>query len=217
MNGDMGKSVFMLNEKLDWVSSPASLVSRKRFHLVGEPESGQVTSHVRYHPGARFPEHEHPEGEEILVLSGVFSDQAGDWPAGTYLLNPEGFAHAPFSEEGCELFVKLRQYSGSEHHAIDTAEIPIQDLGGYHVRSLFHNDLEQVSLVEVVCEYQDGNATGMEGFLLQGQVAVNGQTLGRHDWFRIAAREPVHITGQGKLYLKVGALSRLKNDAGNAL
>ena len=131
-------------------------------------------------------------------------------------MNPEGFSHAPFSEEGCELFVKLRQYPGSEHHAIDTAEVPIEDLGGYRVQTLFHDDVEQVSLMEVVSEYANANATGTEGFLLQGQVAVNGQALVRHDWFRIAAHEAVNITGEGKLYLKVGALSRLKNDTGNA-
>ena len=75
--------------------SPSGAVLRKRLHLVGPPESGQVTSVVRYQPGATFPEHGHPEGEEILVLDGTFSDEHGDWPAGTYLLNPEGFHHAP--------------------------------------------------------------------------------------------------------------------------
>ena len=95
-------------------------------------------------------------------------------------------------------------------------QVPIEDLGGYRVQTLFHDDVEQVSLMEVVSEYANANATGTEGFLLQGQVAVNGQALVRHDWFRIAAHEAVNITGEGKLYLKVGALSRLKNDTGNA-
>jgi hypothetical protein len=75
-----------------------------------------VTSLVRYPPGSRFPAHDHPEGEEILVLEGVFSDEQGDWPAGTHLLNPEGFRHAPHSEPGCLLFVKLRQYPGADRH-----------------------------------------------------------------------------------------------------
>ena len=94
-----------------WAPSPSGTVWRKRVHLVGPPESGQVTSVVRYEPQSRFPAHDHPEGEEILVLEGVFSDEHGDWPAGTYLLNPEGFRHAPFSEPGCVLFVKLRPVS----------------------------------------------------------------------------------------------------------
>ena len=64
---------------------------------------------MRFAEGASFAAHDHPEGEEILVLDGVFSDERGDWPEGSYLLNPEGFQHAPFSVEGCLLFVKLRQ------------------------------------------------------------------------------------------------------------
>ena len=52
------------------------------------------------------------------MLEGVFSDEHGDWPAGTYLLNPEGFRHAPFSESGCLLFVKLRQYAGAGRHHV---------------------------------------------------------------------------------------------------
>ena len=96
---------------------------RKRVHLVGPVESGQVTSVVRYQPSSTFHAHEHPDGEEILVLEGVFSDEHGDWPVGTYLLNPEGFRHAPFSREGCVLFVKLRQFPGRarEHVALRTA------------------------------------------------------------------------------------------------
>ena len=71
-----------------------------------------MTSVVRYDPNSRFASHAHPNGEEILVLSGVFSDEHGDYPAGCYLLNPQGFEHAPSSKPGCELFVKLRQYPG---------------------------------------------------------------------------------------------------------
>lgn len=31
---------------------------------------------------------------------------------GTFLMNPSSFRHAPRSKDGCELFVKLRQFSG---------------------------------------------------------------------------------------------------------
>lgn len=97
---------------MPWAPSPSPGVERKRLWLRGPAEAGQVTSIVRYLPGSRFPPHPHPDGEEILVLRGVFSDERGDHPEGTYLLNPEGYEHAPFSEQGCELFVKLRQYPG---------------------------------------------------------------------------------------------------------
>jgi anti-sigma factor ChrR (cupin superfamily) len=114
IRGDMSRRVWADTRSMAWSASPAQRVWRKRLHLVGAPESGQVTSIVRYHLGAAFPAHNHPDGEEILVLEGTFSDEHGDWPIGTYLLNPEGFRHAPFSSEGCLLFVKLRQYAGRD-------------------------------------------------------------------------------------------------------
>jgi len=118
INADLAVRAVAHTEQLEWTSSPSGTVWRKRVHLVGPPESGQVTSVVRYEPGSTFPSHDHPQGEEILVLEGVFSDEHGDWPAGTYLLNPEGFRHAPFSEPGCLLFVKLRQYPGRDRHHV---------------------------------------------------------------------------------------------------
>ena len=73
-----------------------------------------MTSLVRYAPGDAFPEHEHPQGEEILVLDGVFSDEHGDYPAGTFPMNPHGIRHSPCSQPGCTLFVRLRQYPGND-------------------------------------------------------------------------------------------------------
>ena len=125
MNGDLSVRAVVDTTQIEWAPSPSGSVWRKRVHLVGPPESGQVTSVVRYEPHSRFPAHDHPEGEEILVLDGVFSDEHGDWPAGTLLLNPEGFRHTPFSEPGCLLFVKLRQFAGRERHhvIIDTHKL----------------------------------------------------------------------------------------------
>ena len=56
-------------------------------------------------PGFGLDEHGHPEGEEIFVIEGTFSDHLGDAHAGTHLLNPEGFRHAPHSEPGCLILV----------------------------------------------------------------------------------------------------------------
>src|SRR5690606_22216478 len=98
--------------ELDWQPSPSPLVWRKRLFHAGAAEAGVVTSIVRYDAGAGLHAHGHAEGEEILVLSGTFSDERGDFGAGSYMLNPEGFRHAPSSREGCVLFVKLRQYAG---------------------------------------------------------------------------------------------------------
>ncbi|MBO0236762.1 cupin domain-containing protein, partial [Vibrio parahaemolyticus] len=62
----------------------------------------------------QFSTHPHPQGEEILVLEGVFSDEYGDYPAGTYLRNPPGSQHAPFSKEGCVILVKLNQFESED-------------------------------------------------------------------------------------------------------
>ena len=88
-------------------------VDRRQLDRIGG-EVARATSVVRYAPGSRFERHLHGGGEEILVLAGVFSDEGGDHPAGTYLRNPPGSAHAPFSREGCLLFVKLRQFSAGD-------------------------------------------------------------------------------------------------------
>ncbi|MDJ0951578.1 MAG: cupin domain-containing protein [Alphaproteobacteria bacterium] len=122
LNADFTERVVVDTAAMDWQSSPSPTVWRKRLDLLGGAESGRVTSVVRYDAGSQFHAHPHPRGEEILVLDGVFSDEHGDWPKGTYLLNPEGFEHAPFSREGCVLFVKLQQYAGTgrPHVVVET-------------------------------------------------------------------------------------------------
>lgn len=94
---------------LAWQDSPAVGVQRKPLARAGA-ESGHATSIVRYAAGSAFATHTHPGGEEILVLDGIFSDEQGDYGPGTYLRNPPGSQHAPFSKTGCTLFVKLQQF-----------------------------------------------------------------------------------------------------------
>src|SRR6516164_3409724 len=72
IHGDISVRVVVHTKLMPWGASPSSTVWRKRLHLVGPTESGQVTSVVRYQEHSQFPPHDHPDGEEILVLSGVF-------------------------------------------------------------------------------------------------------------------------------------------------
>ncbi|MBQ4845490.1 cupin domain-containing protein [Pseudoalteromonas sp. MMG005] len=109
LNLDFSKRVTINTAQQPWLPSPLNGVERKplaREHA----ESGHITSIVRYKAGASFTEHVHPFGEEILVLEGTFSDEHGDYPAGSYLRNPPGSKHTPFSKNGCTLFVKLNQF-----------------------------------------------------------------------------------------------------------
>ena len=108
-----------------WLPSPLPGVERRMLDRVGG-EVARATSLVRYAPGAGYENHLHGAGEEILVLAGVFSDESGDHPAGTYLRNPPGSRHTPFSREGCLLFVKLRQFAADDLSTvrIDTRQAP---------------------------------------------------------------------------------------------
>jgi anti-sigma factor ChrR (cupin superfamily) len=66
----------------------------------------QNTALVRWAPGTRFQRHQHWGGEEIYVLSGVFEDEHGRYPAGHWLRSPHMSQHTPFSREGCTILVK---------------------------------------------------------------------------------------------------------------
>jgi anti-sigma factor ChrR (cupin superfamily) len=96
-------------------------VERKMLERDGD-EVAKATSIVRYAPGSSFSSHRHDLGEEFLVLAGVFEDENGQYPAGTYVKNPPGSAHTPFTQHGCTLFVKLRYMTedDQEHCVIDT-------------------------------------------------------------------------------------------------
>lgn len=146
INMDFTEKVVIDTLAMDWVASPMPGVWRKPLARE-DAERGHATSIVKYEPGSVFSEHDHPLGEEILVLEGTFSDQTGDYGAGTYFRNPEGFRHAPFSKEGCTILVKLHQFQegDSQHVQVDTHNsqwqpgrghlkvLPLHDFGAEHV------------------------------------------------------------------------------------
>ena len=105
IRADMKEAVALQTYDLAWEPSPAVGVERRM--LVRDEALGLATSIVRYAPGASFPAHTHPGGEEIFVLEGTFADEHGTYAAGTYLRNPPGSRHHPYSPDGCVLFVKL--------------------------------------------------------------------------------------------------------------
>jgi anti-sigma factor ChrR (cupin superfamily) len=138
LNLDFSRPVFINSHLESWEKSPMPGVWRKRLARE-EAERGHATSIVKYEPGAKFSSHPHPLGEEIFVLDGVFSDEMGDYPAGSYLRNPEGFEHAPFSKEGCIIFVKLHQFQPKDRKQIrvDTHNTEwLQGLGNLKVMPL---------------------------------------------------------------------------------
>jgi anti-sigma factor ChrR (cupin superfamily) len=117
LNTDLSARVVIRSNDLPWIPSPVAGVQRRLLSRDGE-ENARATSIVRYDAGAAFSPHTHPGGEEIMVLDGVFFDEHGTYPAGTYIKNPPGSTHAPGSETGCILFVKLQQLDARDRHRV---------------------------------------------------------------------------------------------------
>lgn len=144
------KRYVVQSEQADREPSPAPGVSRVVLDRIGA-ERARATSIVHFEAGAGFPSHVHDGGEEILVLDGVFSDEAGDYPAGTYLRNPAGTMHAPWSEGGCRIFVKLRQFDADDTQRVvldtRTAEFLQGTSPGLTVLPLHGFGSEQAALV----------------------------------------------------------------------
>ncbi len=150
LNMDFSQRVVIETTQMDWSASPSPTVFRKPLARAGA-EHGHATSVVKYESGATFKTHQHPKGEEILVLDGIFSDEHGDYPAGTYLRNPDGTSHAPFSQAGCTLLVKLCQFQDT-----DSTQIQINTntsawrpgIGGLEVMPLHNHGTENTALVK---------------------------------------------------------------------
>lgn len=125
LNTSLSERVVVESASLPWVDSPTAGVQRRLLERDGG-EVARATSIVRYAPGSSFARHTHDLGEEIFVLDGVLSDESGSYPAGTYIKNPPGSAHAPASATGCTLFVKLRHMdpANRQRNVVDTRNAP---------------------------------------------------------------------------------------------
>ncbi|WP_163831274.1 cupin domain-containing protein [Spartinivicinus ruber] len=114
VNANFYKRVVIKPEDYQWVSSPVKGVTRMMLDRIGE-EIGRATSLVRYEPNSQFTEHMHAGGEEFLVVEGVFADEHGEYPVGSYIRNPIGTSHSPqVGEKGALIFVKLHQFNQAD-------------------------------------------------------------------------------------------------------
>src|SRR5437868_7185446 len=109
LNADFGIRAAVHAARPEWTPSPIPGVDRRMLDRIGD-EVARATSIVRYTPNSHFSPHTHGGGEEFLVLDGVFQDEHGDFPAGSYVRNPPTSRHTPGSAPGCVLFVKLWQF-----------------------------------------------------------------------------------------------------------
>lgn len=215
LNDDFSRRVVQRASDAAWTASPLPGVDRRMLDRVGG-EVARATSVVRYAPGSRFDRHVHGGGEEVLVLEGVLSDESGDHPAGTYLRNPPGTSHAPFSREGCVLLVKLWQFAAG-----DTATVRI-DTGsatwrpgvvpGLSVLPLHSHDGVDTALVRWAPDTRFQTHThpgGEEIFVLEGLFRDEAGDYPALSWLRSPrwSRHTPFTGPQGALiYVKVGHL-----------
>ncbi len=189
LNMDFTQRVVSDTHALAWVPSPKPGVWRKPLARE-EAERGHATSIVRYDAGASFSGHNHPGGEEILVLQGTFSDETGDFTAGTYFRNPLGFRHAPFSKEGCLILVKLHQFQSDDEKrlAIQIEQgtwIEVQH--GMRYQLLHQHGDEQVAVVEAPASapgIPHSHPGGEEIYVMKGVLKDEYGTYPAGTWLR---------------------------------
>ena len=163
LHADRTRTALVHGATLPWLRSPEAGVERRMLERAGG-EVALASSIVRYAPHSRFAAHEHALGEEFFVLEGTFSDEHGDYPAGTYVRNPSGSRHAPFSDTGCVIFVKLRQMHPADRHA---------------VRAFAHDrGWQRTCASREVCvlHQADGLAVRLERLAPGGELALGGAT-----------------------------------------
>ncbi len=216
LNEDLSRRVVILTDAEPWVPSPQPGVMRRPLDRHGA-ESGRATSLVRYEPGSSFPAHTHPEGEEFLVLEGVFQDESGIYPEGTYVLNPPGSRHAPSSPRGCVLFVKLCQYAGEGRArlVLDTKSLEWRPgpAPGIMVKTLYRDPAHPETMM--LMKFEPGASLprhehpgGEEFLVLEGALEDELGVYPRRTWVRnprLSSHAPFSREG-AVIYLKAGGL-----------
>jgi hypothetical protein len=200
LNADFSRRAVVHAARLAWVPSPMAGVDRRMLDRIGE-EVARATSIVRYGPGSRFSPHTHGGGEEFLVLEGVFQDEHGEFPAGSYIRNPPTSHHTPGSVPGCILFVKLWQFDPADRMQvrIDTGTMafrPAAGRPGVELIALFCDSREEVRLEgwapdAVIMLAVPG---GVEVLVVDGDFDEGGERFEPQSWLRL----PVGSTLQAK-------------------
>jgi anti-sigma factor ChrR (cupin superfamily) len=216
LNADFSRRVAVHAARLDWTPSPIPGVERRMLDRVGD-EVARATTIVRYAPASRFSPHTHGGGEEFLVLDGVFQDEHGDFPAGSYIRNPPTSRHTPGSEPGCTIFVKLWQFDPNDrtHVRIDTRKMPFLAAAGranVETMPLFRDEREDVQLERWApnAEITLDASSGSEVLVLDGSFSTGGEVFEPQSWLRLPCGETITITAGpngSKVWVKSGHLA----------
>jgi hypothetical protein len=200
LNADFARRAAVHAGRLEWTPSPVPGVDRRMLDRIGD-EVARATSIVRYAPNSRFSPHTHGGGEEFLVLDGVFEDEHGVFPAGSYIRNPPTSSHTPGSGPGCTIFVKLWQFDSHDRTQLRLGAgsggfAPAAGRPGVDVRPLFEDAHEQVRLERWVA---GANIVlpvpgGIELLVLDGGFTENGKFFEIQSWLRLPAGARLRAT-----------------------
>jgi quercetin dioxygenase-like cupin family protein len=216
LNANFNQRVSVHAAKIPWKPSPMQGVERRMLDRLGD-EVARATTIVRYAPDSQFSPHVHTGGEEFLVLDGVFQDEHGDCPAGSYIRNPPGSRHTPGSAPGCTIFVKLWQFDLADrtHVRIDTNKmvfVPDPNCPGVEVMPLFHDANEDVRLERWASDsiIVLDKVGGAEILVLGGSFTESSEIFEEQSWLRLPkhGRTEVRTGGRGsRVWIKRGHLA----------
>lgn len=207
LNADLTQPAIINTEKAQWVPSPAPGVQRILLERNGGEQTTRATSLVAYEPDSQFAGHGHPLGEEFLVLAGVFSDENGDYPAGTYVRNPPGSQHKPHSQSGCLILVKLQQFRPDDRNHLVVS--PSQSTES----TILFNDYEQVHWLRAQDNLKltaEDHPGGIELLLLNGACDYAGRPWSAGTWIRLPATSlsTVELAAGAEAWVKTGHLGQ---------
>lgn len=219
LNADFSKRIVVHGDEAEWVASPMAGVDRRMLDRIGD-EVARATSIVRYAPGSNFSPHAHDGGEEFIVLEGVFQDEHGDFPVGSYIRNPPTSSHTPGSADGCVIFVKLWQFDPADRTSvkIDTnkmGSVRSADRPKVSIMPLFEDARESVRLEEwepgAVIELDTPD--GAEFLVLSGAFTDGKDRCRAQSWLRSpkGGKLNAHVGSDGaRVWVKTGHLRFVK-------
>lgn len=216
INADFTQNVSIHPAEYQWTPSTQQGVTRMMLDRIGA-EKARATSLVEYAEQAVFPAHEHPGGEEILVLSGTFSDEAGDFPRGWYVRNPPQSSHTPGSKEGTLIFVKLWQMHPDDRQFVrvnteDPSSWVLEN--GRRICPLYSNFDEIVSLEQLSPDETlfDRPVKPVEILVVSGELTWGQDKYPKGSWLRLVQGEYPDICASSNgafVYLKEGPFKNI--------
>ena len=214
LNANFDERAVVHSDSQPWVASPMKGVDRRMLDRIGD-EVARATTIVLYAPGSAFLAHTHTGGEEFLVLEGVFQDEHGDFPVGTYVRNPPTSSHTPSSASGATIFVKLWQFDMDDRQQITidtTTQTPRPVRAGVSEIPLFEDAQERVriELWEPNVAVTQAGHNGFEALVVEGSFIEGDEVFAVNSWLRLPPHTPLNaVSGPdgARLWVKSGHLA----------